>query len=109
MKIWLALLAAPAVVLGAQSANYALVQFACAWRTRAPLDAISAAAFLFSAMATLLACRTWRATATPFPASYDARAARPAMLAFAATIVGSLCTLIQLAMWFPQWLLSPCR
>lgn len=109
MKTWLALLAAPAIVLGAQSADYALVQFACAWRTQAPLYAVSAAAFVFSAVVTVLAYRKWKATAWPFPASYDARAARPACLAFAAMVVGALCTLIQLTMWFPQWLLSPCR
>lgn len=108
MKTWLALFAAPAVVLGAQSADYALVQFACSWRTLAPLFAISAIAFVFSAAATALAYRQWRATAASFSASYEARAARPACLAFAATVVGALCTLIQLTMWFPQWLLSPC-
>jgi hypothetical protein len=109
MKIWLGLLAAPAVVLGAQSADFALVQLACSWRTQAPLAAVSAAAFAFSAIATVLAYRHWRATSASFTASYDARAARPACLALAATAVGALSTLIQLTMWFPQWLLSPCR
>lgn len=109
MKIWLGLLAAPALVLGAQSADYALVQFACGWGTRAPLHLVSAAAFLFCAAATALAYRTWRAAAAPFAASYEARAARQACLALAATAVGALSTLIQLTMWLPQWLLSPCR
>lgn len=31
MKTWLGLLAARTVVLGAQSADYMLVQFACRW------------------------------------------------------------------------------
>jgi hypothetical protein len=109
MKTWLGLLAAPTVVLGAQSADYALVQFACRWGTPAPLWAVSALAFVFSAIATIVAFYRWRAAAAPFHASYDARAARPACLALAATLVGALCTLIQLMMWFPQWLLSPCR
>ncbi len=109
MKTWLGLLVAPALVLAAQSGNYALVQAACRWGTRAPLDAVSAAAFALCAMATVLAYRRWRATAAPFAASYDARAARTACLAFAATVVAALSTLIQLTMWFPQWLLSPCR
>jgi hypothetical protein len=109
MKTWLGLLGAPAVVLGAQSADFALVQLACSWRTQAPLAAVSAAAFVFSAIATVLAYRQWRATSMSFKASYDARAARPACLALAATVVAALSTLIQLTMWFPQWLLSPCR
>jgi hypothetical protein len=109
MKTWLGLLVAPALVLGAQSADYALVQFACRWGTRAPLNAVSAVAFVLCATATALAYRKWRATAAPFAASYDTRAARGACLALAATVVGALSTLIQVTMWFPQWLLSPCR
>jgi hypothetical protein len=109
MKTWLGLLAAPTVVLGAQSADYALVQFACRWGTPAPLCVVSAAGFLFSAGATYLAFQQWRAVSGPFAASYEARGARAASMAFAAMVVGGLCTLIQLTMWFPQWLLSPCR
>jgi hypothetical protein len=109
MKTWLGLLAAPAAVLGAQSTDYALVQFACRWGTPAPLYVVSAAGFLFSAGATLLAFRAWRTASEPFDASYDARGARRACLALAAMSVGALSTLIQLTMWFPQWLLSPCR
>jgi hypothetical protein len=108
MKTWLGLLAAPTVVLGAQSADYALVQFACRWRMPALLDAVSALAFTFSAVATIVAFIQWRAASVSFPASYDARAARQACFALAATVIGALCTLIQLTMWFPQWLLSPC-
>ncbi|MGN6234025.1 MAG: hypothetical protein ACTHNZ_23040 [Trinickia sp.] len=108
MKTWLGLLAAPTVVLGAQSADYMLVQFACRWGTPAPLCAVSALGFVFSAIATIAAFNRWRATSAPFPASYDARNARTASLALAAMVVGALCTLIQLTMWFPQWLLSPC-
>ena len=108
MKTWLGLLAAPTVVLGAQSADYALVQFACRWGTAAPMCAVSALAFVFSAVATIVAFNKWRAVSTPFHASYDARGARPACFAFAAMLIGALCTLIQLTMWFPQWLLSPC-
>ena len=108
MKTWLGLLAAPAAVLGAQSADYALVQYACRWGTRAPLYAVSATAFVFSAIATIAAFYKWRATSQPFGASYDARSARTACLALAAMLIAALCTLIQLTMWFPQWLLSPC-
>ena len=109
MKTWLGLLAAPTAVLAAQSADYALVQFACRWGTAAPMYAISAMGLAFSAIATIVAFNKWRATAGSFRASYDARAARPACLSFAAMWIGALCTVIQLMMWFPQWLLSPCR
>jgi hypothetical protein len=109
LKTWFALLGAPALVLAAQSADYALVRYACSWGTRAPLTAVSALAFALCAAATLLAYRRWRALGAAGAASYDAREARPACLAFAATVLGAIATLVQLMMWFPQWLLSPCR
>jgi hypothetical protein len=109
MKTWLGLLAAPALVLIVQSADYALLELACARHTMVPPNVVSALAFVFSLFAAALAYRKWRATAEPFPASYDARAARAAFLALSATILGALGALIQLMMWFPQWLLSPCQ
>ncbi len=109
MKTWLGLLAAPALVLAVQSIDYALVQIACARHSTVSLNVVSAVAFAASVFATVLAYRKWRATAAPFPASYDARPARAACLAFAATVLGAFSTLVQLTMWFPQWVLSPCR
>ena len=106
MKTWFALLAVPALVLAAQSIDYALVHYACAWRTRAPLNAVSGVAFAISMAATALAYRRWRQTSVPFAASYDSRDARAACFAFAALIVGAWGTLVQLILWFPQWLLS---
>ncbi len=108
MKTWFALLAVPALVLATQSADYALVHYACAWHTRAPLNAVSGVAFAVSIAATVLAYRRWRQTSMLFPASYDSRDARAACLAFAAMAVGAFGTLVQLTMWFPQWLLSAC-
>ena len=99
MMIWLGLLAAPAVVLGAQSANYVLLQPACRYHTMA---------MLFSIGAALLAYRSWRSS-QPCEASYVPRDARTAFLSLMAAIVATLCAVIQLAMYFPQWLLSPCQ
>lgn len=107
MTIWLALLAAPALVLAVQTANYALVPLACARQLGWPLAALSAFGLAFSLAAAWLAWRRWRA-AVPPPAGDPARAARAAMLACAATGIGALSALIQLTMWLPQWLLSPC-
>ncbi|GLU33320.1 hypothetical protein WKR88_14830 [Trinickia caryophylli] len=109
MKTWLGLLAAPALVLAVQSVDYALVRYTCERGDPVPLNVVSALAFAFSIAATTLAYRNWRHAAAPFPASYEPRAARPAFLAFAATVLGAFSALVQLTMWFPQWLLSPCR
>lgn len=109
ISIWLGLLVAPAVVLGAQSLNYALVHVVCASGVHAALDAVSAVAFVFSVIAAWLAYRLWRGTAEPFNASYVPRDARQPFLALMAMLIAALCAVIQLTMWFPQWLLSPCR
>ncbi|CAM2195939.1 TRAP-type C4-dicarboxylate transport system permease small subunit [Paraburkholderia kururiensis] len=112
MKIWLALLAAPAAVLGAQSIDYALVHVACRWQSAWPLHLVSAAAFVFSTGVTVLAWRRWRAEAkrvgTPLPASYGALIARPGFFAFMAMVLGAFSALIQLMMWFPQTVLPLC-
>lgn len=108
MRTWLALLGAPSAVLAALSANYALVAPACAWSTVLPLGSVSGTALLFSMIATLLAWSRWRETGMIAPASAPALPARPAMLACAATCVGIISTLALVAMWIPQWLLSPC-
>lgn len=107
MTTWLALLAAPALVLAVQAANFAMVRLACEQRLAWPLAALSAFGVLFSAAVTWLAWRRWRLLVPPH-ASDPARSARAAMLACAAAGVGTLSLLVQLTMWFPQWLLSPC-
>jgi hypothetical protein len=107
MPTWLALLAAPALVLAVQSANFALVHVACERQLEWPLAALSALGVLFSAVVAWLAWRRWRALVPP-AAEDPARGARAAMLACAAAWLGLLSLLVQLTMWFPQWLLSPC-
>ncbi|ALL69068.1 hypothetical protein K788_0004718 [Paraburkholderia caribensis MBA4] len=102
---WLGLVVAPFVVLGAQSLNYALVQVACAQRSTLALDVVSAVAFLFSVAATVLAYMRWRLVSHV----RDADAAHAAFFALMAMLVAALSALIQLMMWFPQWLISPCR
>lgn len=108
-SVWLGLLAAPVVVLGAQSVNYALVRLACQSGERGLLSVVSATAFVFSVFAAWLAYRRWRRSPEPFAASYVPRPARASFLALMAMLVAMLCVVIQLMMWFPQWLLSPCR
>lgn len=108
IPFWLGLLAAPALVLATQSVNYALVQVACARRSHLALDVVSALAIVFSFGAAWFAYRRWRSASQPFDASYAPRDARAAFIALMSMIVAALCALIQIMMWFPQWLLSPC-
>ncbi|RKR31547.1 hypothetical protein [Paraburkholderia sp. BL17N1] len=109
MSVWPGLLAAPVAVVGAQSINYALVQEACRTGSHVALDAVSAAGFLFCVAAAWLAYRRWRTAASVPAANYVSHGARRPFFALMAMVVAALCALIQLMMWFPQWLLSPCR
>ncbi|MGF6744165.1 hypothetical protein [Paraburkholderia atlantica] len=109
MDIWLGLLAAPTAVLATQSVDYALIRLACASGAAWPIHAVSAAAFAFCAFATWLAYGRWRAERSRGTPAYAARAARAGFFALMAMIVGALSALVQLAMWFPQWLLPACR
>jgi hypothetical protein len=109
MDIWLGLLAAPTAVLATQSIDYALIRLACASGAQWPMHAVSVAAFAFCAFSAWLAHRRWRAERSLGAPAYAPRVARPGFFALMATIIGALSALIQLAMWFPQWLLPACQ
>jgi hypothetical protein len=109
MNIWLGLLAAPTAVLVAQSADYALIQLVCATGAVWPLHAVSALAFGFCILSSLLAWLRWRVQAHADRPVYASRPARGAFFALMAMIVGALSAVVQLAMWFPQWVLPACQ
>jgi hypothetical protein len=103
MPIVVAMLLAPLLALGQQVTLFMLLGTACA---RGSGDALHALAVLFivaTALATLVAV----------PASLrrpDGRTGTARRI-FAARVgvgVGALATLASVALWLPQWLLSPC-
>lgn len=109
MNIWLGLLAAPTAVLASQSINYALIRLDCATGAAWPLHAVSALTFGFCVLSSWLASVRWRAEGHADAPAYASRAARGAFFALMAMVVGALSAVIELAMWFPQWVLAPCR
>ncbi|WP_225032005.1 hypothetical protein [Paraburkholderia sp. XV] len=106
---WLGLVVAPFVLLGAQSLNYALVQPACAQRSTLALSIVSAVAFMFSVAAAALGFARWRYVSDARAGDGEPRSRHASFFALMAMLVAALSALIQLMMWFPQWLLSPCR
>ena len=111
MKIWLALLGAPSIVLACLSLNYALVTPACRLGGHALLDGVSGASAIVCVAATLLAWQRWhdarRKLALPTPDTGD-RPARAGFIAAVAAGVGALSVLSVIAISIPQWLLSAC-
>ena len=101
---WLALLAAPALVLCDQVITYAAVGWACAHERIAAVHAIHAL-FLVAAAGTLLpAWRAWAATRV----SRSETVARRHFSAGLAIASGVLSVLVIAAMWLPTWVIAPC-
>ncbi|KWE86222.1 hypothetical protein WT54_15145 [Burkholderia territorii] len=103
MRIWIALLGAPSVVLAVLSVDYALAGPACAWRSASPILALTAAAATATAACAVLAWRT--------PAAHrqaiDAGAPR-ALLARVGAWAGALSTFALVAFWIASWIVPVC-
>ena len=120
MRVWPALLVTPLLALGHLSLAYALVTPSCARQDHATLHALTAASLLVSLLMTLPAWVIWRRlTRSEEAGSEDARSrtshtdasharSRQPFLALVATLVGTLSTLVIVAMWLPLWVLPPC-
>ena len=112
MRIWLALLVAPSLVLACQAMLYALVTPSCALQSRAALHAVAACSLALTLAFTLLAWREWRARSALAPTAIDSDGADIAtsrrFLAVVAACVGLLSSLAIGAMWVTVWVLSPC-
>jgi hypothetical protein len=110
MWTWPALLLAPLLALAEQSIVYALATPTCqtqreAWLHGVPLLFV-AAILAFTVMAWRQARRQAGAVAPHVDA--DRRALRGYFLACVAAGIGALSALAIVAMWVPQWVLSPC-
>jgi hypothetical protein len=112
MPIWPALLLAPSLALTHLSLAYVLVTPACAAQHTGWLH-LSSVAFLaialaLTAMAFVEARRRARRSVPEATLDSDLAEVRPWFIAGVATLVGLLSSLVILAIWIPQWLLSPC-
>ena len=108
MRIFLALIIAPALVLAAQTAMYALVTPECSHQVRVVIHGV---AFVSLALCIVFALMARRA-AMPSGISPDEDVADPRatrhFLAVVASAVGALSALVVLGMWIGAWILSPC-
>ena len=106
MPNWPALILSPTLALTNLSVVYALVTPSCRGQTTAAMHWLTALSLLMSLLFTFFAWRNTRAL--PAPPESDAAGGRPHFLALVAGMVGLLSSLVLLAMWLPQWILSPC-
>jgi hypothetical protein len=108
MPNWPAMLGAPAVALADASIAYALVMPSCSRQNAIALHGVALASLVLCILLTWPAALNWRREAAAGRARNDAAGARALMLAQVATMAGLLSTLVVLAEWLPQWILSPC-
>jgi hypothetical protein len=104
MRVWPALLLAPALALADQVVAFAIVGWACA-RGEPVIVHVVHVAFFVAAAATLPgAWRDWRARGTRRAAAGE----RESFLAGVAVGSAALSTLVIAAMSLPTWLIAPC-
>ena len=108
MRTWPGIILAPMLALADQSVAYALVQFGCAYQQSGTLQLVHAA-FLVATLATLVPA--WPGAMRPKVAdralpgdTHD----RHHFMSVVSLMVASLSALIIVALWIPQWVLSPC-
>ena len=104
MRIWLALLAAPILMLADQSIAYGTAGWSCAQQNLIALHALHALFLAVTLAFAVIAWLHWRATV---PAGNETHSVRH-FLAGLATASGAFSALVIAAMWIPNWVLSPC-
>lgn len=107
-RVWPALLLAPLLALADQGAAYALAGWSCAHPHHFVPHAVHAV-FLAAILAvTFLAWPAARPGLTGLREEAGFSVHRHDGLAVSAVALGALSALVVLALWIPQWMLSPC-
>lgn len=108
MRTWPGIVLAPLLALADQSVAYALVEWGCHAQQFATLQVVHLA-FLVGALATLIPA--WPGAMRPALADASLPGdnhERHHFMSVLSLMVGSLSALIIVALWIPQWVLSPC-
>ena len=108
MPVWPALLLAPMMALGEQLIAYALSTPACQTQLDLWMHLVPLAFASVTAVFTALAWLQMRRLALLPHVDADTASHRRYFVARIATWCGALSTLAIVAMWIPQWMLSPC-
>jgi hypothetical protein len=104
---WPGLILAPLFALADQSVTYAMVHWSCETQRHAPAHFVHAAFLLATLMTLAMAWSRWRVPASRADAG-DALG-NSSFIAAMATLAAALSALVIVAMWMPQWVLSPCH
>jgi hypothetical protein len=108
MRTWPGIVLAPLLALADQSVAYALVQWGCDYQHAGALQWVHAA-FFVGALATIVPA--WSGAMRPGMADRAAPGDnhdRHHFMSLVSLWLGAFSALIILALWVPQWVLSPC-
>ena len=105
-RTWPAVLLAPLLALADQSVAYAFVGWSCAHQAMAPLHAVHAA-FLVAVLATAVSPSRRLDPDAP-PTLQVEEHERRNFFALVGVLTAALSALVIVAMWIPQWFISPC-
>lgn len=108
MRIGLSLVAAPLTVLATQTFDYSLVHWACVNGTLWPLHWVSAGGFAFCVTVAALTLASARTPNTTDSGTRNAGEQRRRFLLLVGRSVALMAALVDVAIWYPQWILSPC-
>ena len=108
MKIWIALLVAPILVLTDQVVAFAVVGWACAQQRTIAVHAIHALFLIAVLASTLPALRQWRKAPAESGRDGHEAVSRRRFMTGVAVGVGLLSVAIVAAMWMPTWVIAAC-
>ena len=104
MPIWPALILVPLLALADQSVAYALTPWLCA---RQNVLAGHVVHVVFLVAMVIASVPAWRAMRRLAPREKESSESAP-VLALVGSLIALLSITILLALWLPQWVLSPC-
>ena len=108
MRTWPGIVLAPVLALADQSIAYALVPWGCSYQHFAALQVVHLV-FLLGALATLVPA--WHGAMrrrVPDRAMPGDNHDRHHFMSVVSLMTGSFSALVIVALWIPQWVLSPC-
>jgi hypothetical protein len=107
MRIWYAIIIAPALALADQSVAYAVVGWACANQNGVAVHAVHAMFLVATSAGVVLAWQAWRET-LPDDGDEDAHRAQRNFRARVGMAVAGLSAAGVVAMWGAVWVISVC-
>ena len=106
---WTGILVAPLLALGAQSIAYALVERSCARQDLTTMHLVHFAFLVLTLIAFAVSLAQWRRFDAHQREDAGDVATTASTLGAIGTLVAALSALVIVAMWAPQWILSPCH